>query len=406
MPVLSPGIGLQPRIDPDTRESILSQMFGIKVDNPGREDTVTLAVCGGIFGITAVMLVYAWCNYNYQPIRAKNLLWTTLIYLSTVLWFVGNIVANGHVHIVGAWSNCKLWIIWFRVLFCFVFASMTIVRFYALDRVFNQKKPFTTRSSLIAAAIVVVLNVAYCLVNQLLGKSLEIDYLASVEACNATQTFRNAALIFQWVLWAGCGVLIFRLRNIQSSFNEFRESILIFVVIVALLIESTVINVHFRRFPLQKARRIEKTVMDVVASTLVVWLFIGYPVLMSIFKRRSYELQWLERLAMDGPTNSYNLTPNRKSKQSYAKMEDSANGADSADHEYIADSTHLSAHKPFDNYHPLNIESVLNSNALNESSLPPVLRNKVHVHEPIMYSPSLFSPRYIEPPSPDGRRVI
>ncbi|KAJ2789046.1 hypothetical protein H4R20_007253, partial [Coemansia guatemalensis] len=149
------------------------------------------------------MLVFAWCNYNYRPIRAKNLVWTTLIYISTLLWFIGNIPSNGHVRLVGAWSNCKLWIIWFRVLFCFVFASMTIVRFYALDRVFNQKKPFTTWSSLVAAGAVVVLNVTYCLVNQLISGSLTIEYIPSLEVCNVTQAFRIAAVTFQWVLWTG-----------------------------------------------------------------------------------------------------------------------------------------------------------------------------------------------------------
>ncbi|KAJ2305404.1 hypothetical protein IWW55_001948, partial [Coemansia sp. RSA 2706] len=113
------GLALQSRIDSATRENVLSSMFGIKVTNPDKDDIVAISVCAGVFGFTAMMLVYAWCNYSYRPIRAKNLTWTTLIYISTVLWFLGNIPANGHVRLVGAWSNCKLWIIWFRVFFCF-----------------------------------------------------------------------------------------------------------------------------------------------------------------------------------------------------------------------------------------------------------------------------------------------
>ncbi|KAJ2584594.1 hypothetical protein IWW49_004972, partial [Coemansia sp. RSA 1797] len=129
-----------------------------------------------------MLLVYAWCNYNYRPIRAKNLTWTTLIYCATVLWFIGNLVTNNHVRLVGVWSNCKLWILWFRVLFVYVFATMTIVRFYALDRVFNQKKPFTRRSSLISGAVVIVFNVTYCLVNQLISSSLTLEYVPDLEA--------------------------------------------------------------------------------------------------------------------------------------------------------------------------------------------------------------------------------
>ncbi|KAI9480112.1 hypothetical protein BX667DRAFT_207575 [Coemansia mojavensis] len=347
------------------------------------------------------MLIYAWCNYNYQPIRAKNLVWTTLIYLSTVLWFVGNIVANGHVFIVGVWTNCKLWIIWFRVFFCFIFAAMTIVRFYALDRVFNQKKPFTTRSSLVAAAIVVLLNAAYCLVNQLLSGSLTVQYIKDAEVCDGSQWFRNAAIIFQWIIWTACGYLMFRLRNIQSSFNEFRESMAIFVIIILLLIESTVINVHFRRFPLQKARRIEKTVVDMAASTLVVWLFIGYPVIMSIFNRRKYEVEWIERLANDRNKGNYKLGPT-SNHLSYAEIYDLSDG----NKQVFMDSNvmYLTPHRPFDNQHPMNIERVLSNDHDDDGAINP-LHHKVHVHEPL-FAQSMFSPRYVEQMTDDGRRVL
>ncbi|KAJ2371075.1 hypothetical protein H4S02_009677, partial [Coemansia sp. RSA 2611] len=53
---------------------------------------------------------------------------------------------------------------------------MTIVRFYALDRVFNQKKSFTTRSNLIAGVVVIILNVVYCLVNQLISGALTVEF--------------------------------------------------------------------------------------------------------------------------------------------------------------------------------------------------------------------------------------
>ncbi|KAJ2671897.1 hypothetical protein IWW42_003159 [Coemansia sp. RSA 1085] len=312
-----------------------------------------------------------------------------------------NIVANGHVFIVGVWTNCKLWIIWFRVFFCFIFAAMTIVRFYALDRVFNQKKPFTTRSSLVAAAIVVLLNAAYCLVNQLLSGSLTVQYIKDAEVCDGSQWFRNAAIIFQWIIWTACGYLMFRLRNIQSSFNEFRESMAIFVIIILLLIESTVINVHFRRFPLQKARRIEKTVVDMAASTLVVWLFIGYPVIMSIFNRRKYEVEWIERLANDRNKGNYKLGPT-SNHLSYAEIYDLSDG----NKQVFMDSNvmYLTPHRPFDNQHPMNIERVLSNDHDDDGAINP-LHHKVHVHEPL-FAQSMFSPRYVEQMTDDGRRVL
>ncbi|KAJ2778997.1 hypothetical protein H4R18_004271 [Coemansia javaensis] len=286
-------------VDPSKREGILTALTGVKVTNPSHLDTVTIAVCSALFGVTAAMLVYAWFNHKYRPIRAKNLTWTTLMYVSALLWFIGNIPANGHVDIARGWRFCKMWIVWFRVLFCFVFASMTIVRFYALDHVFNQKKPFTTFNSILAFGIVVALNVTYCLVNQLISDNLTVGSFPALQVCNVTQAFRISALTFQWVMWLGVGVLMFRLRNIQSSFNEFRESIAVFAVIIALLIESTVVNVHYPFYILEQNKRIEKTVMDSAGSNLVIWIIIAYPVLMSIFRRREYERRWLDKLADD-----------------------------------------------------------------------------------------------------------
>ncbi|KAJ2851019.1 hypothetical protein IWW36_001446 [Coemansia brasiliensis] len=281
---------------------------------------------------------------------------------------------------------------------------MTIVRFYALDRVFTQKKPFTTRGSLIAAAIVIVLNGAYCLVNQLLDGSLTVEYVREVEACDGSQWFRNAAIIFQWVIWAACGVLMFRLRNIQSSFNEFRESMAIFVIIILLLIETTVINVHFRRFPLQKARRIEKTVVDMVASTLVVWLFIGYPVIMSIFNRRKYEMEWIERLASDRNKGNYELGP-ASNHMSYARMNDSSYANKQVFMEDNADSTYLTSHRPFDNQHPMNIERVLSNDKADGNGAPSdPLHHKVHVHEPL-FAQSMLLPRVFVKEEPSQNAV-
>ncbi|KAJ2796021.1 hypothetical protein H4R20_005679 [Coemansia guatemalensis] len=403
---------VQPRISPETRENMLSSLFGIDASNADHDDTVTLIVCACLFGLTAILLVYCWCNYNYRPIRAKNLVWTTLIYLSTVLWFIGDITTNQHVRLVGVWSHCKVWILWFRVLFTYVFASMTIVRFYALDRVFNQKKPFTARSSIISFAAVVVFNVTYCLVNQLISDSLTVGYVPSLEACNITMAFRIAALVVQWILWTGCGVLIFRLRNIQSSFNEFYESIAIFAVIIGLLLETTVTNLHFEYYIFEKKRRIEKTVVDVVAGTLVVWFFIGYPVFMSIFHRKEYEQMWLERLAKDGPSNTYNISSNPNGTTAYAKMNDFGDSGFNNSHMDFDknDMMHSgypdASHRPFDNPDPLDIESTLNTQApYNDNLLPIALRNNMHIHTPVLNTPTMFSSGYMDP-APDGRHVL
>ncbi|KAJ2477475.1 hypothetical protein IWW56_004312 [Coemansia sp. RSA 2131] len=408
MAAASIGRVVQPRIDQDSREQLISSMFHVDASNPDKDDTITIAVCSGLLGLTAILLVYAWCNYNYRPIRAKNLTWTTLIYCATVLWFIGNLVTNNHVRLVGVWSNCKLWILWFRVFFVYVFATMTIVRFYALDRVFNQKKPFTRRSSLVSGAVVIVFNVTYCLVNQLISNSLTVEYIPSLEACKITMAFRIAAVSVQWVLWGACGVLIFRLRNIQSSFNEFRESVAIFLVIIGLLTETSVTNLHYQYYIFEKKRRTQKTYVDVVASVLVIWLFIGFPVYKSIFDRRNYEQMWLEKLAKDGPGNTYNINSNPQGTTAYAKMDENLDsGFNNSQLNYEGNginSAYMNNHRPFGDPDPFNIESGMSAHVpYNDNLLPMALRN--NMHNPLLNSPSLFAASYMDSPS-DGRHVL
>ncbi|KAJ2496063.1 hypothetical protein GGH96_006079 [Coemansia sp. RSA 1972] len=389
-----------PRIDADMRVNvctlfILSSSYGIKASNPDSGDTVTIAVCGGVYGLTAIMIVYAWCNYNYRPIKAKGLSWVTCIYLSTLLWYIGNIGANGHMWVTGAWTHCKVWIIWLRVLFCYVFASLNIVRFYSLDRVFNQKKPFTRRDSLIAGAIVIIFNVVYCLVNQLVSDELTVAYVPSLELCNVTQGFRIAALVTQWILWTGCGVLIYRLRNIQSSFNEFRESVAIFIVIIALLTESTVTYIHYKFYTLEKNRRIQKTIMDTVASNINVWLIIGYPVFMSIFRRHEFERKWIERLANDNNKTAYDFTSNQQG-TTYTKMND--NGDSGFNHSNLkfggsnAVNSDYADNVEFVDPGSLRTDSTLRGQDIyGDVNLPLSLRSNLQIRRPTLNSPTMFN---------------
>ncbi|KAJ2853943.1 hypothetical protein FB639_006456, partial [Coemansia asiatica] len=87
-------------------------------------------------------------------------------------------------------------------------------RFYALDRVFNQNKPFRKRANLIAAVVVVVFNVIFGLVVQFVSAEKTIAQSISFAVCDVNMNLRIGAIAVQWVLWLGVAVLVFRLRNI------------------------------------------------------------------------------------------------------------------------------------------------------------------------------------------------
>ncbi|KAJ2720922.1 hypothetical protein GGI07_004318 [Coemansia sp. Benny D115] len=353
------------------------------------------------------MVAYAWFNYNYRPIRAKNMIWTTLMHISGILWFVGNLVSNGHVRINGVFAHCKFWIVWFRILFCFIYATLHIVRFFALDRVFNQGKPFRGRTSLIATVVVVIFNLGFAIASQLISDKITVQSVPMLEVCLVEPNYRISAIVIQWVLWAGVAVMIYRLRNIQSSFNEFYESLALFVVAIITLIETTVTNIAFQYYPLMIKHRLEKTIVDTLAANVMIWLILGQPVYMCLFHRRKFETNWLEKLTKDGHKKEYDVSSGQVGlTTAYAKMNDSAyqdtnlnfNTSDGVDPSYYGtnfyDANTLAGDQTLRN--PVVYE--------NQDSIPIALRTNLHIHRPILNTPSMFKP--LGESGGDTRRVL
>ncbi|KAJ2752275.1 hypothetical protein H4R27_004477 [Coemansia aciculifera] len=357
------------------------------------------------------MIIYAWFNRNFRPIRAKKMSLTTLLHIAGILWFVGNIPSNGHVKLVGVFSYCKLWIVWFRVFFCFMYAAVLILRFFALDRVFNQNKSFKGWTFVLCISIVILVNVIYCLVTQLIRDDLTVSSMEWLEVCNGTQGFRIACIAFQWVLWLGVAVLIYRLRNIQSSFNEFRESLAIFVVAIITLTETTVMNIAFKNYPLMMPHRIEKTMVDTLCANVMVWLILGHPVYMCLFHRRKYETQWLEKLTKDGHKHAYEVSSaGQGHSTAYAKMEDESAFQNTQLNFGTMDVMASAFYGNQRSYYGGDLlvdESTLRSGEMfqNPDTLPIALRNNLHIHRPVLNVPSMFATGYPDPQG-EGRRVI
>ncbi|KAJ2741942.1 hypothetical protein GGI20_004830 [Coemansia sp. BCRC 34301] len=392
---------------------MLSKMFNITVTPVSTADTVTIAVCASMFGITTLMVIYAWFNRNFRPIRAKKMSLTTLLHVAGILWFVGNVPSNGHVRLVEVFSYCKVWIIWVRILFCFVYVSVLILRFFALDRVFNQNKPFRGWTMAICLGILVLVNVVYCLIGHLIKDELTVVGVEWMEVCDGTMEYRIACIAFQWVLWVGVAVLIYRLRNIQSSFNEFRESLAIFVVAIITLTETTVMNIAFRYYPLMIVHRIEKTMVDTLCANIMVWLILGHPVYMCLFYRRKYETQWLEKLTKDGHKNAYEVSSaGLGHSTAYAKMEDESafqhTQLNFGTMDAMASAFYAGDQRSYYGGDLIMDESTLRNTEMfqNPDTLPIALRNNLHIHRPVLnMPPSMFGSGYPEAQE-SGRRVI
>ncbi|KAJ2406810.1 hypothetical protein GGI10_005112 [Coemansia sp. RSA 2530] len=311
---------------PEGRIAGLEDMLGMSIDPVGQMDTMVIALGCVIFAITGAFVVAAWIKHTYRPVRAKNLPLTTVLYISGILWFVGDLPMNGHVLLKGAFSECKFWNIWVRVLFCFIYTSVLSIRCYALDRVFNQNKPTKGLVYYLPSIFFIGSYIAYSIVTTVVPGHLTIGYAEAVELCTTSKGYVIATLSLLWLNWAIIITMMIRLRNIQSTFNEFYEFLLICFFGIAAMVKTTTVHFTHPEYPLLLKYRIAETLGDVFIINGIILVIMAYPVVMSLVRNKEYEREWLLRLRTDGLQDMYeaNLNLRAEGPVHYARM----NGSD------------------------------------------------------------------------------
>ncbi|KAJ1641882.1 hypothetical protein LPJ64_006210 [Coemansia asiatica] len=294
------------------RIEALEKLFHTKIDPVNNIDTMAIALGSAMFGITFIFIALAWIKHRYRPIRAKNLPLTTCMFFSGVLWFLGDIPMNGHVILRNGWRLCKLWNIWVRVLFCFVFIAALFSRCYALDRVFNQKRPTRGWGYYGPSACLFAFIIVYSIVTQVMPDRLTLGYLSDYELCTATKGYIIVTLILLWMNWLVIVVMMYRLRNIQSSFNEFNEFLFICFFGTVAIIKTTVVHFVQPKYPYIRGFRVAETLSDAVIINGIILLIMAYPVVMGILRPREYEREWLLRLRTDGLQDMYEVNMNMR----------------------------------------------------------------------------------------------
>ncbi|KAJ2465832.1 hypothetical protein GGI02_004576, partial [Coemansia sp. RSA 2322] len=300
----------QPFASPEERVAYLEQIFGMHIDPVGRMDTLVIALGSAIFVITGLFIATAWAKHSYRPIRAKNLPLTTAMYFSGILWFVGDLPMNGHVLLQGAFSQCKFWNIWVRVLFCFVYTSVLSIRCYALDRVFNQNKPTRGLAYYFPSILFIGGYVVYSIVTTAVPTKLTIGYIEALELCTTSEGYVSVTLGLLWLNWAIIIIMMVRLRNIQSTFNEFYEFLFICFFGIAAMIKTTTVHFVHPKYPLVLGYRMAETLSDVLIINGIILLIMAYPVVMSVVRHKEYEREWLLRLRTDGLQDMYETNLN------------------------------------------------------------------------------------------------
>ncbi|KAJ1664672.1 hypothetical protein EV178_003916 [Coemansia sp. RSA 1646] len=287
------------------RIAALEELTGTTVQDNDGSDKAVIIVSIVCLALIFVFMVYTWLNRNYRPIRAKTLKLCTMMYMASVLWVVGDFQMNGMVRIDGAWKQCRVWVVWVRILCSYVFSGLIMLRFFALDRIFNRGKPYSGRAVYVPAGLLVALFLAYCLTCQLVPEHDITVYINYYQICDVNNTFRYASVGLMWVPWTVSLVLAFRLRNIQSSFNERYETMATLAMAYMTLIKTTAIHAAHPFYLFQKRYRQAETLIDVITSSTIILIMLAYPVYQCIFHRTEYEKHWVRKLRLDGQAARY-----------------------------------------------------------------------------------------------------
>ncbi|KAJ2855059.1 hypothetical protein GGI22_004271, partial [Coemansia erecta] len=130
-------------------------------------------------------------------------------------------------------------------------------------------------------------------------------YINYFQICKVNNTFRYASIGLMWVPWTVSLILAFRLRNIQSSFNERYETMVVLALAYMLLIKTTTVHATHPYYIFRKSYRQAETLIDAICSSVIIWIMLGYPVYQCLFHRKEYEKRWVKKLRLDGQADKY-----------------------------------------------------------------------------------------------------
>ncbi|KAJ1964537.1 hypothetical protein GGI12_001347 [Dipsacomyces acuminosporus] len=186
---------------------------------------------------------------------------------------------------------------------------MLVVRLFVLYRVFKQHRPFQGRVVYIAYIVPLSFNLAISLVGQFLPRKYTIVFDPVNRICVPIKLWSYITLAIGFALWFVLIFYVVMLRNIVSSFNEFRESLIIFAIATLFVIKTVALNITHPMFPLEGTFRLISTIFDVLMANSIILSILVYPVYQCAFHHDDYDIEWRMKLNRDQLEKEYSLTP-------------------------------------------------------------------------------------------------
>ncbi|KAI8320915.1 hypothetical protein GQ54DRAFT_262751, partial [Martensiomyces pterosporus] len=279
------------------------------LDPIGKADLVMIIVISAVYAADLVSVLYLIANRNYPPLKSKSPMLMVAAFVSSVAWYCGDLVTNGHIHLSGTvMANCKAFGVWVRVLLgvCTI-SSLIALRSYGLYRVFRMNLPYRGLGFYLPFMIYCACLLVYGIVSQVLSTDVTVKYVGLMDLCYYYDGFKASLFVFIWVTWLIVAYINWKIRNIKSSFNESREMALSCFVVFAILTFTTIMHYTHPMYPLSRTLRLLTTSLDHVATNVVWWSIMGTPLFNCLFRKQRYLEMWKRKLRQDGLQREYQI---------------------------------------------------------------------------------------------------
>ncbi|KAJ1955480.1 hypothetical protein GGI12_005549, partial [Dipsacomyces acuminosporus] len=280
-----------------------------------KRDLVVICVCSGILAVNLLMLLYAFTQRAYLPLKSKNLPIMYITYVSMVCWFLGSMYANQSSYFPLSWLICVSIYAWVRMsLGVFLFIGMFQLRVYHYITIFILQRRVLGRRLWLPVAYLCIISATYAVVAVALPQQYGFKYYASTDACvtqNVIYVVGYVLLGIQLVVTLGLSI---KARKINACFNEFRE----IIIIIALACLAGIISACTRwiaHSSPSKAFWVEAidTLALFFASEVNFVVILGPPLYHSVFNREEHLQYFIHRMKHCNLVKEYEMANNERS---------------------------------------------------------------------------------------------
>ncbi|KAJ2898634.1 hypothetical protein IWW38_001308 [Coemansia aciculifera] len=283
------------------------QMLRMHIQLRNGLDIAMITLGAVLMFANTILLIYALLHHTYPPLRAKNLKLIAVLYFSMLIWYLGTIGTNYNLPGMFKFNDsCILFGSWFRILLgIFLYIHVHIVRLYIYIRLFNQSKRVTIKVYVIGFSLYALFVLAYGLPTTILQNQLTVRYIPQLDICDYGEAFKNISFSLVWAGWITILITTYLARNINSSFNEFREMLAICIISSISLTYLTVVHNVVDDYIVHRWARNTTTLFEYLTGQSPLFILLRVPVYNCLFRRTEYQREFFRKMHSDGMAAAY-----------------------------------------------------------------------------------------------------